>query len=253
MQNNSTTGYDFFQEIGNNLLTKKQDKDSLKEAKMTSVNCIENINYRKLKLSASNNEVSKTSSVGLILDNKFKGEAIKTNQAYRVYKSRDIVSAQQIPTQIAKLIHNPVYNNRYLFLIRQYSLDWVLKLAELVENNPEVKKKQNYFAKCCSVKQWEEQTHQMLEEVFKKIDQAKTILKEMGISVNMASKYFYYKVFLIEKLSEYQIQLIKDGLSKKWMLNPKYNKEQMFTRWALDFIKGEIPLFMKQKINNSLC
>jgi hypothetical protein len=240
MVDNQQSGYESARKIAEEIKQRKPQKNLGNLPKFTPVNPIENIDYRKYKLPAPN-------KLGFIAQEMFNGELTinpeKIGSAMRQFKSRDI---QELPKEVKPLIHNPMFMPRYKKLAREYSVDYLIKLAELVRNDKGVNFKQNYFAKCCSIKQWEKQTKPMLDKLFEKIDQARKVLSQLGVSTT--NKYFYYKLSIITRLSEYQLSQLIKGINHKWA--SKYNKEKLFTRWALQYLNGEVPVFVNQKYNH---
>ncbi len=53
----------------------------------------------------------------------------------------------ELPAEVAGLIHNPVYNNRYKWLLREYGEEWLLTVAKMAKLG---RQPQRLFAKMCS-------------------------------------------------------------------------------------------------------
>ena len=242
MVDNQQSGYEFAKKISEELKQRKSQKNLGNLPKMTPVNPIENIVYRKNRLSAPN-------KLGFTAQEMFNSELVinpeKIGSAVRQFKSKDITE-KDLPTEVLSLIDNKMYMNMYLKRAKDCGLDYLVKLTELVRNDKNVSLKQNYFAKCCKPANWTEQTKPMLDKLFEKIDKARQVLSELGVSTS--NKFFYFKLSMITKLSEYQLSQLIKGINHKWAT--KYNKEKLFTRWALQYLNGEVPVFVNQKYNH---
>lgn len=232
--NNVVSGYDSFIKVGQQLKQNKITKKSL----ITSVNLIEKKAYRKNRLPALNNLDINTVSV--VNTESLKLVSNEAQEAIRRFKSRDI---DKLPQEVTRLRDNKLWLNRDKKLAREHGVDYLIKLAELTVNNSKVNFKSRYYATCTSVAKWELETLPMLTKLFKKIDEAAAKLKDLGI--NKGSKYFYYYLSLLSKLSEYQTMQLMKAIKSDWVRSP----DKVFNSGANQFIKGDIPTFLSVKYN----
>ena len=228
------SGYDLFIKAGQQIKQNKITKRSLS----TSVNPIEKKAYRKNRLPALNNLDINTVSV--VNTGSLKLVSNEAQEALRRYKSRDI---DKLPQEVTRLRDNKRYLNRDRKLAREHGVEYLEKLAELTVNNSKVNCKSRYYATCTSLARWELETLPMLTKLFKKIDEAAAKLKEIGI--NKGSKYFYYYLSLLSKLSEYETKQLMEAVKRSWVRSP----DRVFNSGANQFIKGDIPTFLSVKYN----
>lgn len=232
--NNMVSGYDSFAKVGERLKQNKMAKRGL----VTSVNLIEKKAYRKNRLPALNNLAINTVSV--VNTGSLKLVSNEAQEALRRFKSRDI---DKLPEKVMRLRDNKCFLNRDRKLAREHGIEYLEKLAELTVNNANVNFKSRYYAKCTSIEKWKLETLPMLTKLFKKIDEAAAKLKEIGI--NKGSKYFYYFLSLLSKLSEYETKQLMEAVKRSWVRSP----DRVFNSGANQFIKGDIPTFLSVKYN----
>lgn len=102
-----------------------------------------------------------------------------------------------LPKQITELIDNPMWLPRYKKLAKVHGVNYLLKLAELAKTKNHYKPSR-WFAKCCSVEKWKNQTLDMLQTLFKQIDEVKEKLKD----VRVGRQWLPYYLKAYKKLSQ---------------------------------------------------
>jgi hypothetical protein len=120
-----------------------------------------------------------------------------------------------LPEAITSLIDNPMYLPRYKKLAKNHGVNYLLKLAELARLNNHYQPNR-WFARCCSVENWKEMTLHMLNKLFQKIEKT----KEKLATVKINSKYFYYYVKALNKISEWQANRLIELTKARWVNSP---------------------------------
>lgn len=115
-----------------------------------------------------------------------------------------------LPETITSLIGNKAYIPRYKKLARLYGVDYLIKLAEIARTKG---KKREYFGACCSIKNWETRTLEVLNELFRKIHE----LKEQLQGIEVSPKYFFYLLRAKGKLAEGRFNRLLELAKKRWV------------------------------------
>lgn len=82
----------------------------------------------------------------------------------------------KLPENVVNLIQNPLFQNRVKYLVRNYGVKYIKKLAELAYSKG---KPQCWFAKCYSKARWEEQTLPFLKKMLYKAERMQAKLAEL--------------------------------------------------------------------------
>ena len=138
-------------------------------------------------------------SLGVLADGVL--EAIRERQTVRLEQARIIDNSSctdetgniVIPDEISCLIDNKAYSNRHKYLIRNYGIEHMKKLAEIAKSKA---KPSHWYAKATQRKEdektgrnWENYTLPMLERLFEKEARMKERLEKLGGSLRYLPFY----------------------------------------------------------------
>lgn len=188
-------GYEYAQIISKNLNNKTSKSTSVKRTNFASASSIEGKVIEKKvieKRKAFNADVWEALARSKYSNTKM---LVVDNREYISVSGKDI----ELPKQVTSLIDNPMYLPRYKKLARLHGVKYLLKLAELAKMQNHYQPNR-WFAKSCGVKNWQEKTFNMLNEVFRKIEHLKDQLRSVGIDVT--NKWLPYYLKAKNKLSE---------------------------------------------------
>jgi hypothetical protein len=107
----------------------------------------------------------------------------------------------ELPEAITNLVDNKAYLPRHQKLARDYGVKYLIKLAEIAQTKG---KPSRWYAKATSKANWK-QTEQMLQSLFKKLDQAREILAKVPQATQLAGQWLNYYAGAFSRLSEAQV------------------------------------------------
>jgi hypothetical protein len=90
-------------------------------------------------------------------------------------KQKVLLKDIELPIEISSLVQNPIYNNRYKWLIREYGLDFMLRVAKFARACG--KNHQRFFATLCS-KANIQKTIETITKYYKKAESIARVIKE---------------------------------------------------------------------------
>jgi hypothetical protein len=196
MSQTTSAGYQQFIEAG-----KKLKKSSKNAGNRSSCSNIKSSIYTSVNRA---NKQPTLSIEGKAIEEK--DIAIKLEHYKRISKKAVIINNSayldkkgklQLPDSVTSLIDNPVFMPRYMKLAKTHGVEYLIKLAELARQENHYRPS-HWFARCCSVKQWSEQTFEMLKDLFKRLEDLKHKLHGIGVK----SEWIPYYLKAMKKLPE---------------------------------------------------